>query len=503
MPLRADREEANRHNLGINVSKTSPVSSNENRDFVLITYEGGVLVVDPASNSLQQRGFSTPPDILAVGRISAESVVSVRGLLAETAVVTGRFVESIDGSVGLRTAEGGFVCASPHLGPVSDASVRLDEWERLLVVSMADYDLLRRFAQSRWVIDSDPNPTARDTMTLLRGFKILFGGRECSLPDILECLRAGSDGARPLRLPKSFTCLDGLCTPMRAFLYEPVIYATTGGADHFFDQLAQCFSSIRRFGNYDGHYVLVSNRQDDEVEACFTGIDRNKWTHLSVEVNDVPTIVTMRRDILHHELFEQYQPILYLDSDIICDRPLEEMLADLVRSDKIFMTAEYAGRSIADVDPAIGNWFGQSLYRPDDPAYRAHHCINCGIFGARNREILIGPLDLVGRAWSRYRMQFPGSHAIAFDQPFFSYVLQTLGLVDVELLAGWATILNVSEPAARLVPGGLAHFNLGVGMDKTAAMRRYTELLEHGAAPAQASETTAVADAPMPGRSLS
>ncbi len=448
----------------------------------LITHEGGLLAFDPITGQLVQRSLADTAESTLCwhvedGRVELLEAGSGHLVLEAEQVADG------DGWFGLQLADGAFLCASPHLGPVSAASAELLAWERLMALTPEDLALLRLFSARRWLIDDDERPTDRETVTLEPGFKLGFGGRECSIRALLLALHEDGASRHPSGLPMSFVFFHDICTPARALLFEPLIYSTVCGSDYFFEQHALCVRSIERSGGYDGSYLLVSDRDEASASAAFANIDASRWVCLKQDLSNADRLAAARRDALRHDSFVGYQPLLYLDSDVICDAPVEALLTAAARAERLLISAEFPGLSIAQVGVPHGNWFGGFLYEQGDNRVSVDRCINSGIFAGRNRDRLDDALSLVGRAWALFRQVHGEAHKAAFDQPFFSYVLQRLSLADIEPMERWVTILNGNEPGDENVLKGLMHFNIGVGLDKTAAMRRYLERLGRTAAP--------------------
>ena len=455
---------------------------------VVITHEGGILCVDPLTGELIQRSFEEAGYDPACCSI-ADGEVTLRASPTHAPALRGRAIRDRDGVIGLCVEGGHYLCASPHLGPVSTASLALDAWERLMPITLADMGLLRAFAARRWLIDGDARPTARHTIALAPGFRLLIGGRSCLLTEFLAILRSPPGAPHPSGLPMSFVFFHDTCTPARALLFEPLIYSTISGSDHFFDQYELSVRSIERFGQYDGSYLLVSDRDDDDAVVGFSGVTESRRACLKQDFLTLDRLMGARREALRHPAFAGFQPVLYVDSDVICDAPIEALLVDAARSERVVISAEHEGRTLAELAPEDRNWFGGFLYRPDDPALLRHRCVNCGLFGGRNRETLDASLSLVERAWALYKTAHGDLHQAAFDQPFFSFVLQTLELAEIEPTTSCVRILNGSEPGPDSAPVGLAHFNIGVGRDKIEAMRRYFGLLDIRAFEMEVSET--------------
>ena len=451
------------------------LSENKN-DFVILTNHGGILTVEQNTKQLVQVAclfHKEPAYSWSCDHIMLTMSDDVSDLLPKAWYVQ----DAGDGRVAFRTKEKSFLRASPHLGPISFDARNLAAWEYFRLLSLDDYALMACYAQARWLIDGDERPTEPGKLRLIDGFRIEFGGRTVALDDFLIAMRSVS-GCRSLDgLPMSFTFIHGIYSASRARLFNPLIYTAIGGANNFFEQVCICFGSIESFGQYDGSYCLVSDRDRSAITPYLESIDPVRWSNIQWDLNELEKIVSARMNVLKDTHFDGFQPILYVDSDVVCDRPIEGLLIAAARSDRILIASEFNGLSIAEVGSPNDNWFGAFLYE-GDPRIGSHRCINNGIFAGCNRHVFLEPYGIVAQAWARFKAAYGDAHRAAYDQPFYSYILQGLEAIDTTLMDQWVTNLQGVEPTGSYKPRGLAHFNIGVGKDKTDAMLRYVDLLE-------------------------
>lgn len=380
-------------------------------------------------------------------------------------------------AVAFRTAGGSFVKGSPALGPVSQDAPEPLAWESFRLLSLDDYQLVALCAAARWVIGDDARPTRPNSLTFREGFQIEFGGRLVPLDDFLVAVRGGLDGTSAVRPPMTFTFFHGTCTPAKAVLFNPLIYSTASGPPHFFEQYAMSCASFETYGRYEGAYRVICDRDRQDVSSYLGAIADERWDCIRRPLNDVEALVVARMKVLKGNDFDGFQPILYVDCDVICDCPIEGLLVAALRSDRILIATEFPGLSIGEVGKPHGNWFGLFLY-DQEPQVNRHRCINNGVFAAKNRDVFIAPFAAIEESRRRYQDLHADAHKAAYDQPFYSYVLQYLDVADFQTMNSWVHNLQGLEPSDTYEPVGLAHFNIGVGMDKTAAMQRYVSLLK-------------------------
>lgn len=444
--------------------------------FILVTSTGAVLAVDSDSGRLHQV-LLHDAEQTAIHAAFEGSQVVFYGSDAIEPLLSAQWEPSADGSIGIRQEGSGFLRSPPHLGPVEFGAEVLSDWERLLAVPVLEFEKLIVVSHARWVIDEEKTPTASGSMSLAADFGLTFHNRNCSLVAMLQVLREKVAHPGKTKLPESFMFFHDCSVPAYARLYRPLIYTTLGGSEHFFQQMSLLLASLENLGDYSGDYAIISDRSETSISQYLGGISHSRLSFMRVAYPDVSAIVSARRNIIADDIFSGYYPVLYLDSDIICTSPIEGLLVEALRSDKILIAAEFIGQSIADVGPPDGHWFGLSLYGPNDTRVQKHRCINSGIFSGRSQGTLQLPFRAIEQSWQNYKSVFGDWHRAAYDQPFFSLVLQCLDVVNVEVLESWVTILRGLEPDEDAATACLVHFNIGVGLDKTRSMKRFYDRL--------------------------
>jgi hypothetical protein len=164
-----------------------------------------------------------------------------------------------------------------------------------------------------------------------------------------------------------------------------------------------------------------------------------------------------------------FQPLLYVDADILFDLPVEPMLWAVARSDRISAPVEQ--------EPLAGSVFvGSYLLHADDCSPGTRLGFNSGTLGIPNLQRSGRTLELIGRVMHN-RATFCGRDGMPYaDQPIANYVLYRLDAVDTALISPYVRLVNhEADPADRC---GLVHYCWVAGADVRARlMRSYLQKL--------------------------
>ena len=263
----------------------------------------------------------------------------------------------------------------------------------------------------------------------------------------------------------------------RVVRYRPVICFAIFGSDRYYDCLSLALHSLHRFGLYDGDICVAADRPRSSVAKYIPDAYRQNWIYAA---GDPHAKLFSRFDMENWHL-EAFQPVLYMDVDVVANAPLAPLLRQLAISTQLHVATEnrllpkLAGRSAqAFAATQNGNWFGTWLTE-GDPRFRSKPFAlgSSGILGFANIDIARS-LFAVVRALRR--TADPALIASFTDQALVNYALHAIGGGNFELLdrftdfvRGWG-----ETPTER---HGLVHFHSGVGdaEGKYAAMTRYLE----------------------------
>jgi hypothetical protein len=175
----------------------------------------------------------------------------------------------------------------------------------------------------------------------------------------------------------------------------------------------------------------------------------------------------------------RFQPLLYVDTDIVFDAPVAPMLRAIARSSRIS----------APVEPkealATSVFVGSTLLSEDgcDPGTKLG--FNSGTLGIPNLALQGKSLDLIARIMNNHASIF-GRAALPFiDQPIANYVSFKVADFDTALITPFVRLSNeTADPAGRT---GLVHYCwVGGEARRVDVMRDYLRRL--GLSPPDAQE---------------
>jgi hypothetical protein len=160
-----------------------------------------------------------------------------------------------------------------------------------------------------------------------------------------------------------------------------------------------------------------------------------------------------------------FQPLLYVDADVLFDLPVAPMLRAIARSDQICAPVEHK-------EPLATSIFvGSGLLRADDCDPGEALGFNSGTLGIPNLQRHAGTLDLISRIMFNRATIF-GRDALSYaEQPIANYALFRLKKADTALISPFVRLADHTvEPADRR---GLVHYCWVPGAETRVALMRY------------------------------
>ncbi len=359
-----------------------------------------------------------------------------------------------------------------------DANATLDDWERLLPLAQDRLDIVLDLLGSGWFMPRGAQLVRRDEVALLPGLRLRIGAIEADLAATsfpLVAQDTGTVGGRTV--VRTLDVLHEGWMIERFERFAPLVYFTIFRDAFFLESMQLTVQSLEQVGRYEGDYLLITDATEEEGRRYFPGVDpaRIHYSH-----NPAPALadIAAARRLFDPAIVGRFQPVLYLDADIIADAPVERMLCDVMHSDKIFFATEFPGANLHEANAGATNWFGRFLAEHDrNWDYRLTRCINSGMIAARNADLMIAPFATVSASWEAWRERHGNDHHTYLDQPFINYVLQKTRAANVTTLDHYARCVHAGSPADSDPRRGFVHFNSGVGHNKYDRMRAYLETL--------------------------
>lgn len=261
-------------------------------------------------------------------------------------------------------------------------------------------------------------------------------------------------------------------------VFRPVIYTSVYGDDLYYGCLNIFLESLEMHGKYHGAIKIVTDRSFDELLNYVpkSTIDRLTYCH----INNRDFMNRYNVDALD---LNEYTPILHMDSDIVINNDINEILRKINARRQVCVTTEadtypeLANEKIVRLvdNRRIGNWWGLEILRSDaSMSEEFFPLINGGVIGFSDHSVF----SLVSRlVFELHEAQSHADIAKWFgDQPFLNYVLIKTKLGEYETFRKSCCFSGPSMPfpTERL---GFVHFLWARGAEKLKVMNEYSNYL--------------------------
>ena len=369
------------------------------------------------------------------------------------------------------SAEGRFLRADRD-GSLAFVHARALDWERFVAIDPDDLARLAFILTNRWFAASSGAFVAPEEDHGVGRHMVQFGPNRYRVTDLIEAARA-DPSASPV--PRDlFLCHDGWKTE-RYILYRPLAYYVAYGKEELFNCAEIAIRTLFEFGEWDGDVLFIT----DPAHVDFPQrLPANIRARLRVEVvpaSDVLDYNLARYAIADLAWVEAYQPVIYIDTDVVCDAPLQKMSRTISLTPELHAMPEYALGT-------PGNFYGQSLMAADGMAVDPEQLGYCaGIFAFRDIREQRRLLRTIAATARRVTSMAGDRDAFdVYDQPFFNYVTRKTKSCTGAVF--WHVVqmhLSFRPLLTTTVGKGFVHFAGGVGNStpKLTHMLTYLEVL--------------------------
>lgn len=410
------------------------------------------------SSALQLHGVKQPPDSSEafifndVGVSRQIAVFPDVGLVALTYDGTQRHwqVFRADGRLLVVDADGQAWRFS------TDADAAKAAGSSFLLLTAAQIGRIRHVLDSAWVAQRDRSLYQGDAIRLSKGF-ILRIGRFCidlRFQDLAKLEHYTIIGA-----------VDGWKYE-KFYLYRPLIYITAYSDRRVLEQLRLCIASLLTIGRFRGRIVVMTDVGRDKVLRLCEPKDPDQIVVLPLSPVDFVGYVCTKYLVYDSELFHGHQPVMYLDPDIICDRPADEMLVPLATCEKI--SAPLEDFHFLRDHPAVG----ATLLQLDgvEPIFSAGFNGGTIVFPNVANAAVRECFDLIRRTIASVGAIHGRSFNAWADQECANYICFKTGMIETSFLTPRVQHHTVDRNRGR---NGLVHFWAHTGSRKVVLMRTY------------------------------
>jgi hypothetical protein len=264
--------------------------------------------------------------------------------------------------------------------------------------------------------------------------------------------------------------------------FRPLIYFAAFGNDQIFRSLGLAIESLIEMGEYRDTVMVLTNVSRKEMGFYLPVRYLPQIRYAYMPGLDLLDFTLARYRIAEVSGAFSFQPILYLDTDIICNASVTDILVDILRSDGLCLCAELDLYNSAD-------FYGASLFHADPTAQpREPRGLTSGLIGLPNIDAASTFSSILRTAYAHARTA--GRFALPYmDQPIVNYVLHKLGGFSTDVLSSHVLNLNgnFSIPNHETPKVGFVHFCGGIGNTsaKLPAIERYYAVLRTNFSPAK------------------
>jgi hypothetical protein len=382
---------------------------------------------------------------------------------------------------------GGLFLSVDDGGKTSVSRPRGLSWETFRLLNEDEYDRLSYFLTNSWYIQSQRNISRFEIDKPAEAFTFHIAGLRLPLETILECIPDSK--SKEILIPYDTWILE------KFTLFKPLVYYCSFGKEDGFLCLDIAIDTLRRHGAYDGDIKILSERSQEDLSHQYKSYSDDRVQVLEYIPLDVVDYMSARFDISSYEEFDQYQPILYLDTDTMIHAPLTDIFSQALHDKQttIHVFNEFD-------EPWTADYWGRELFNDDPGAIPPTYGFTTGIMLYRNLACISASLKAVRDTIMRQSSVWGTRHMLrCYDQPVANYVMHKFESLDSALMTANtrnfdmrlngadndtydAYVSSLGEP--------ILHFAGGVGAYdwKVGAMRRYQAWLDRSNQPNETPE---------------
>lgn len=370
----------------------------------------------------------------------------------------------------------GFFLSAQQDGKVDFTRMLAYEWETFRLINDDELEKLNFFYSSRWLIKSRKEIFDGKNIVFLDRFKIKIENIILCIDDIIDSIKTYGY--------KNFFIYNGWI-PEQFIFYNPLVYYCCFGKEDGFKCLDISINSLRTHAKYEESIIILSERTKEDLKNNYSTIEDENVHVLKFTPLDHIDFMSARFDIKNYEKFSEYQPILYLDTDVIAQESLSEVFLEAISNMKNSIHV------FSETDrPDDEQYWGKDLFHDDPNTHTPTYGFSTGLMLYRDLLSVGLLLTLIRETIFRQSRELKTRETIrCFDQPVANYILHKLGEPESKLLDENVKNFDMKfmdankedyKNYAKHISVPLLHFAGGVGAYewKLNAMRRHAAWLE-------------------------
>ena len=309
-----------------------------------MTVHGTLLTRGDAPGELAHRELRSVPGVDALVSVEADIAI-LRQSFADFvtgaapppvqahADTLGAVTLHIDPERGLLTLEraGAWLSAGATGGNVTWTTGAPDAWERLLPIADAELGQFVTLFSNDWIQRSTRRIVHPWQIALAADHTLRIG--DLSVPLARNLPLIGTD------FPFRFNVLADGWRLEEIVLFKPLIYYAAYGSPAVHNQLFLSLASLHEFGRYTGDVHVLTDLTAERLREAVPALPAERTTVQALKPTDFAGFVASKYCILEHRPAWGFQPLCFLDPDIVINSNLRPMLIAMARPKIINITA--------------------------------------------------------------------------------------------------------------------------------------------------------------------
>ncbi|MBP2294265.1 fascin domain-containing protein [Azospirillum rugosum] len=450
---------------------------NNNKYHVLLTFFGTFVCYDEKHQKFIHRKLINTHDRNDISQfyVGASTLSSVEG-----APIAFDIVNPEGGRAVHLRLNGLFLCADPD-GNVHASRTEANPWETFLILSWDELDNICFITANDWISRSDGRIIEKSEIKFSSEFCLSFGPYKILMKDNLPIpFRKTSESFQGLGTPPSYdpAVFNGFSFWLNNWqaeefsLYRPLIYYCAFG-EKSFNLLKSSLKSLHFLADYRGDVLVIGDKDKDFVDRHAPEEMRPRIHVWNLPACDFIDFCAARYMIPLWRKVAGFQPFLYVDTDVLFDLGVQDLMQTLALSAK--MTAQREDFSFLATAPSVGATLLQEAgcKPPDD-----ERGFNSGIIGIPSISDHARTLLKIRDTIYRYAQAKSNRRALShFDQAIANYVAFKTSSFDLDLLSDKVRWVDADVLCGGKQRLGFVHF--WGASDKAKEMSRYVDHLSN------------------------